>query len=269
MGTAAQESVRQQMAAEARRIVDAARERGLTVRLLGGLAVRSHCRRHDFCDRDYSDLDMVGLHREIRALSAVFAQLGYKERLHVREATGLGQVQFVRVCAHVGADGGTIHEDDHVDVFLDVFRMDHRVDLRRRLAEDRYTLSVSDLLLTKLQVFKSEERDLRDMVTLLKDVPVIAGPAPGCIDASYIAGLCAKDWGLFYDVTRNVQRCHEALIGWDLDGEEHERAVSGLAVLTGAIDAAPKSVAWRLRAAVGTRVPWHDEVDEQDGAVDL
>ena len=31
------------LAAEARRIVDSARQRGVTLRLLGGLAIRQHC----------------------------------------------------------------------------------------------------------------------------------------------------------------------------------------------------------------------------------
>jgi hypothetical protein len=256
------------MANEGRRIVDAARARGLTVRLMGGLAVREHCLRLDFCDRDYSDLDMVGLGRELTSLKEVFSQLGYEERLHVRLATALQQAQFVRACVHHQADGSLAHDGDHVDVFLDVFRMDHRIDLSRRLSNDRYTISVSDVLLTKLQVYKSEERDLRDMVTLLKDVPVADGEA-GTIDAPYIARLCARDWGLFYDVTRNVQRCLEALAQWEMSDAERASAQGGLTALTGAIDAEPKSLSWRLRAAVGTRASWHEVVEEQDGVTDI
>jgi hypothetical protein len=53
------ESVRHDMANEARRLIDTARSEGLTLRLLGGLGVREHCRTFELCDRDYSDLDMV------------------------------------------------------------------------------------------------------------------------------------------------------------------------------------------------------------------
>lgn len=93
------------MAAEGRRIVDAARERGLTLRLIGGLAVRDHCEELAFCSRDHSDLDMVGLAREVGGLVSLFEALGYRERIHVREATMRGQAQFVRKCAHESADG--------------------------------------------------------------------------------------------------------------------------------------------------------------------
>ena len=35
-----------------------------------------------------------------------------------------------------------------------------------------------------------------------------------------------------------------------------------LATLQAAMDAAPKTLGWRLRARVGKRVPWYEEVEE-------
>ena len=111
---------------------------------------------------------------------------------------------------HESADGAyAVHAEDHVDVFLDVFHMDHRVDLRDRLAIEPYTVSASDLLLTKLQVFRSEDRDLHDIVTLLKDDELAGEDAPGALNVAYLAGLCARDWGLYYDVTRIRRRWHQ------------------------------------------------------------
>jgi hypothetical protein len=67
---------RAQMAAEGRRIVDAARSRGLTLRLIGGLAVRDHCEELAFRGRDHSDLNMVGLAHEVVGLVGLFEALG-------------------------------------------------------------------------------------------------------------------------------------------------------------------------------------------------
>jgi len=254
------------MAVEGRRIVDAARERGLTLRLMGGLAVRDHCEELAFCARDHSDLDMVGLAREVGGLVGLFESLGYRERLHVREATMRGQAQFVRACAHESADGSyAVHVEDHVDVFLDVFHMDHKVDLRDRLAIEPYTVSAGDLLLTKLQIFKAEDRDLRDIVTLLKDDELAGEDAPGTVNAAYLAGLCARDWGLYYDVTRNLRHCAESLGDYGLAPADEERVRAALERLTQAIEETPKTRAWRWRARIGTRRPWHDDVEEQDG----
>ena len=254
------------MAAEGRHIVVAARERGLTLRLIGGLAVRDHCEELAFCGRDHSDLDMVGLTREVGGLVSLFEALGYRERLHVREATRLRQAQFGRPCAHGSGDGAyAVHAEDHVDVFLDVFRMDHRVDLRERLAIEPYTVSAGDLLLTKLQVFRAEERDLRDIVTLLKDDELADEDAPGTVNVKYVAGLCARDWGLYYDVTRNLRHCAESLARYGLERRAEEHVRAALARLTEEIEDAPKTRSWRWRAKIGTRRPWHELVEEQDG----
>jgi len=196
----------------------------------------------------------------------LFEALGYRERIHVREATMRGQAQFVRECAHESADGAyAVHAEDHVDVFLDVFRMDHRVDLRDRLAIESYTVPAGDLLLTKLQVFRAEERDLRDIVTLLKDDELAGADAPGTVNVAYLAALCARDWGLYYDVTRNLRRCTESLGVYGLEPADEDHVRAALAWLTQAIEAAPKTRAWRWRAKVGTRRRWHEPVEEQDG----
>ena len=257
---------RVEMAAEGRRIVNAARERGLTLRLIGGLAVRDHCEALDFCGRDHSDLDMVGLAREAGGLVSVFEALGYREYVRRRESTALGQALFVRDCVHKSVDGSyAVHAEDHVDVFLDVFRMDHRVDLRRRLDVEPYTVSAGDLLLTKLQVFRSEDRDFRDIVTLLKDDEVADRDGPGTVNARYVAGLCARDWGLYYDVMRNLGRCVESLEGYGLGPADEAHVRAALERLTQALETAPKTRAWRWRARVGTRRRWNEHVEEQDG----
>ena len=198
--------VRDEMLDEGRRLVDAARAEGLTLRLLGGLAVREHCRTLELCERDHSDLDMVASAKQARRLAALFAGFGYAENVDVRTATVNAEMQFVRPCEHGGGTGwGSAHADDHIDVFLDSFRMDHDIALVRRLEIEPYTVSLSDLLLTKLQIFRLNEKDLRDIVTLLGDVEVSEEDAPGLINGRYIGRLCADDWGLFYDVAVNLR----------------------------------------------------------------
>jgi hypothetical protein len=257
-------TTRRTMAAEGRSMVDAGRSRGVVLRLLGGIAVQEHCGGLEACRREHADVDLAGLRRQTGGVTGVFAALGFRERLHVRQATGLGQAQFTRACAHAAPWGGWAHEEDHVDVFFDRFKLDHAIDLRHRLGLHPYTLSLSDLLATKLQMHAPEPRDVRDAVALLAAPREPAGPA-GVVDPAYLAALCARDWGLFYDVTRNLQRCSEALGEAGLTEDERARAAGLVARLTGAIDAVPKSRSWRLRARVGTRRRWYDIVEEQGG----
>ena len=180
--------VRHEMLDEGRRLVDAARAEGLTLRLLGGLAVREHCRsRRAVRARLHRPRHGRPGHADSRRLTAIFREFGYTENLDVSTATANAEIQFVRPCAHDGESGAhdgeprahggesgarRVHPDDHVDVFLDTFRMDHDIALLRRLEIEPYTVSLSDLLLTKLQIFRMTEKDLRDIITLLADVDV-------------------------------------------------------------------------------------------------
>jgi hypothetical protein len=252
---------REAMAVEGKALVDTARERGLALRLVGGLAVRDHCEVLEFCSRDHSDLDMVSLSATVVPLVAFFGDHGYLEDPHARQATGGNQARFRRPCVH--GDGAPVHEEDHVDVFLDTFLMDHRIDLRPRLEVERYTLPLADLLLTKLQIYESDTRDLRDAVTILKDRPLGSEDAPGVINASYIAGLCAGDWGLYYDVLRNLSGIGALLPALGLSLAESARVETARARLQAAIEGAPKTRRWRWRAKVGTRRAWHNEVEER------
>ena len=257
--------VRHEMLDEGRRLVDAARAEGITLRLLGGLAVREHCRTYELCERDYSDLDMVAPVRQARRLPAVFAGFGFAEDYEVYSATVGAQMQFVRPCAHGAGPGmGVAHEEDHVDVFLGSVRMDHDIALSKRLEIEPYTVSISDLVLSKLQIFRLTEKDVRDLVTLLGDHDVGDEDAPGVVDGRYIGELCAGDWGLFYDVAGNLARVDEHATDYALSDEQLARVHHGVARLIGAIDGAPKSLGWRLRARVGTRKAWHNTLEDQD-----
>jgi hypothetical protein len=173
-------------------------------------------------------------------------------------------LQFVRPCVHAAEDDGRqVHPDDHVDVSLDTFRMDHRVDLKGRLHFDDYTIPVSDQLLTKLQVHRQDEKDVRDVLTLLKDLELADDEAPGVIGLSYLAGKCADDWGLHHDVERSLSRAEALLPDYGLTEGEEGRVRDALARVRRALEDAPKSLRWNLRARVGERRPWHDEVEEQ------
>ncbi|MHA1836217.1 MAG: hypothetical protein ACTSYQ_04760 [Candidatus Odinarchaeia archaeon] len=113
---------------------------------------------------------------------------------------------------------------DYIDIFLDTFEMDHNIDLKKRLNIDRYTISLSDILLTKIQIHKINEKDVRDILTLLKDKPLGYEDKPGIINIKYIAKLCAKDWGLYKDVTTNIEKCLKLMNRFTITKEEGERS---------------------------------------------
>lgn len=234
---------------DARRLVAAADGAGLSLRLLGGLAVFHLCptARHPEFSRSYKDIDMVGLARERAALQRLFTEHGYEPDREFNLLHGAQRLIF----RHAS-------DERHVDVFLDRFQMCHTFDLRDRLPLHPATLPPADLLLTKLQVVEATENDLRDLFALLSDLPL--GAEPGAIDVAYIAQLAARDWGVYRTLTLSLERLERWAAGRPAYGAY--RVSSQIAALREAIEAQPKTMAWKMRARIGDRVRWYDIPEE-------
>ena len=268
---------------EARRIVDAGNAHGVLLRLTGGLAVRHYALDLEFAERAYSDIDLIGLKRQVTEIGAVFGELGYLENKHVAMATCNGQLQFFTPPAVAGTgtqtgppaddDSGRLRlpvitetpPSDHIDVFLDTMRMDHRTSFRERLEINTYAIDPADLLLTKLQIVNLNEKDVHDVLSLVKDVYVDFNPHPGVLDLHHVARVCAGDWGLYIDVMNNIDTVVEHVADYDLAPRDAARVRRTLELAQDMMTEQAKTLRWRLRARVGKRVRWYSEVEEQLG----
>lgn len=240
------------LVAEARRIVSAAVTANVTLRLLGGIAVRLHCpstaEGAPFA-RPINDIDLIGLGRDSGRIKQVFVDLGYTPHRHFNAVHGRTRLFFqdpVRALT--------------VDVFLDRFIMCHTFDFRDRLAADTngLTLCPADLLFTKLQIVELNDRDIRDILALVCDHELSPADAAETIDVSHIARLCARDWGLEKTCLHTLAWARSAIEQHLEDSLIAERARRRLSALAEAIAGQPKTYRWRLRALIGERLPWYE-----------
>lgn len=227
---------------EGERVVAAAARRGLTVRLIGGAAVATLCpsARRPPLARPYKDVDVVAFRRDRPALAELLEELGYESRDEFNVLEGGRRLLF--------------HDpinDRQLDVLLERFEMCHSLDLSDRLVHCDLALDPTDVLLTKLQVRETNERDLKDATALLLDCD---------IDARRIAALLAGDWGWWRTATEVLDRVDA--YADVLAEEERQRVRERIATLRREIEGAPKGARWRARAAIGDRVRWYEEPEE-------
>jgi hypothetical protein len=123
------------------------------------------------------------------------------------------------------------------------------------------------LLLSKLQVVKINRKDVLDALVLLADYPLTTDDTG--INVSRIVGLTSNDWGWWRTLTGNLDGlaafASTELKPADLDlGGRPPKfdLVRQIGDLRAAVDAAPKSTRWKLRARVGERMPWYEEPEE-------
>ncbi|MHB8612240.1 MAG: hypothetical protein ACYDAL_07400 [Candidatus Dormibacteraceae bacterium] len=244
------ERPREDPIAEAARIAEAAKRKQLRLKLLGGAGIHLHSASAQKAPlkRKYGDLDYAISKGDRKGVLDLFPSLGYEANERFNLMQGDRRLYFY------DSDNGR-----QVDVFIDVFRMSHVIDLRGRLDHEGPCASPSDLLLSKLQIYEMNRKDLVDLVALLLDHPVEAGRGDEVIDASYIARVAADDWGMYRTLQVNIEKLRATLSELDVD---RQLVTSRLDELWKAVEAQPKPIKWKLRAQVGDRVQWYELPEE-------
>ena len=235
---------------EAGRIAVAARAAGVKVKLLGGagIHVSSPSAHKPPLRRKYGDLDYAIRKKDRQGALALFPSLGYEANERFNLMQGDRRLYF--------------YDNEHsrqVDIFIDIIQMSHVIDLRGRLDGDGPCASPSDLLLSKLQIFEVNRKDLVDLTALLLDHPCVKRNDDQCVDCTYVAKVTADDWGMYRTVQVNIGKLRHTLEELDVD-----RALVGsrLDELWAAIEAQPKPLKWKLRAQVGDRMRWYELPEE-------
>jgi hypothetical protein len=234
---------------EAERISAAASAGKVPAKLVGGAAVNLHCSsaRQAPLKRKYGDLDFVASSKQRQAVQKLFESLGYQGDRRFNTLNGDQRLLYLD-----GVNGRQI------DVFIDRMKMCHVIELANRLGHEGPTLTPADLLISKLQVYEVNMKDLVDTTALLLDHP-IADHDDDAINAAYLARLTSEDWGLHRTLQLNSGRVRDAVRELDVDaGLVNQR----LDELWARIDAQPKLLKWKLRARVGDRVSWYQLPEE-------
>jgi hypothetical protein len=239
--------------AEARRLVTAAADQGLVLRVLGGVAV--YLLAPDGkprIPRRVKDIDVAVPRGSGRPAARLLEQAGYVGDQMFNALHGSRRLLFI----------DPAHER-HLDVFVGEFSMCHEIPLTARLDRAPLTVPPEELLLSKLQIVEATANDQSDLYSLLVQYDVVAGT--GSLDASFVARLCAKDWGLWRTCVGSIDRLLANLESSPLDPGEAARVQARLEALRGYLEAEPKTMKWRLRSQVGDKVRWYQQPEEEQG----
>ncbi|OGO09401.1 MAG: hypothetical protein A2Z66_05905 [Chloroflexi bacterium RBG_13_66_10] len=243
---------------EAQRLTLEAQKQGLILRVMGPIAlhlyfpdhVALYRRMERLGERVFTDIDYAAYGKHRGKMIDFFASQGYEvERRALMLSGGERHIYF----------GGRI---PMVDVFFDRLNYNHPIDYQGRLELHPYCVTLTDLLLQKLQIVHINDKDLKDAMLLLlagvlgRDEAVGASP-------EYIARRMSDDWGFWYTATENLAKIKSSMEQVPALTPEHCSMIRANAdALLQAIEQAPKSGHWKSRAKVGTRKPWYKEVTD-------
>ncbi len=243
--------------AEAKRVIALADGAGLHVRLLGGLSVHARCPEWTArIDRERRDIDLATRSRDRKALSALMEANGYTADRQYNALYGHKQLYFVDTA-----------RGRPVDVLIDRMEMCHTFEFGDRLDLEGPTLPLAEMLLSKLQIAHINRKDILDALAVLAEYP-LEPTDDGAINVRRITWYTSSDWGWWRTVTGNIDKFRlfydTEIQPGELDFRRPPRfdVLAQLTALRDAIDAAPKSTRWKLRAQVGDRVQWYQEPEE-------
>ena len=247
---------------EGKRIVDEATKRGIPLRLLGGVAIRLHCIEFlAFAKRlvrlgegqqEYTDLDFMSYSKFRKKMKDFFAELGYSKRPPtMSSAATQRQIYF--------------HPKGwfYVDVFYDkLLAANHPIEFRGRLDLDSPTTTPTDMLLEKVQIVFPDEKDVKDAMLLLRAHEISQQEESNRVNARFVAGKLASDWGFWYTVTTNLRGLKQ-YVGEDqkLETDDKKDLTSKIDVLLATIESEPKSTGWKMRSVMGTKRRWYNPVE--------
>lgn len=239
------------IAQESRRVVAEARTHGEVLRITGSVAFHLRVGDRARLPRPpLQDIDLVAPSGSERRTARLLSDLGYTGEKEFNARHGATRLMFWDRA-----------RDRKLEVFLGTLVMCHTLPLAERLGIETETIPLAEMLLTKLQIVRLNEKDVTDMLSLLIAFEVGASDDDQ-INSDLIAQLCARDWGLHHTVHRTLERLASDPPSYQLTQGQRMAVDERIGKLRSALEAKPKSMAWRARARVGERVRWYEEPEE-------
>lgn len=247
-----------QMADAAAEIVAAGEQAGIKIRAVGGAGIWSQLspgsrQTYERLRPPPKDIDLLTPAKTSKAVKALFEGLGgYEPDERLIAWHGERRHRYFRV-----EQGQPLYD---VDVFIGKPPLCHEIEFGDRLSGPGFAMAPTDLLLQKLQVHDTTDRDLIDAAYLLFDFPLANGNENDGIDLTRITELTGQDWGFYYATITNLEKV--AAAADSLQNGDRATVTERAKALTAAVEEAPKSRRWKLRARVGTKVQWYEDVEE-------
>lgn len=244
---------------EALSCVKEAEKEGIILRVMGGLAIYLHSQEFKelweklarLGKKVFTDIDFASYGRFRVKLNDFFIKKGYSfdKRLQMHYGKQR-QIYF----------GGRV---PMVEVFFDRLEMNHTINFNGRLEADSITLPPSELLLQKLQIVKINEKDIKDVIVLLRahDLRETDNDAIN-LKALTQAGLLS-DWGFYYTVTTNLNKIIDYTHAYKNLNENDKKIVNDrIGQILRYLEEQPKSLSWKLRAKIGPKKKWYNDVED-------
>lgn len=251
----------------ARSLIDGAGAQGIRLRAFGGIGIRIHCPRiceNGFGPRTHRDVDFVGDGSQTIRLNEFIIASGFRMVGSVHQYPG-GELRAYRLTRQARRK---IECEAHV--YYGRLRFNHELPPPYFRDDERYTLPIVQLLLSKLGIVKMGRADVADIGGLLAEHDIVDDDQPETLQVRLLAqAWCAgcAAWPLAKTCLENVVAAKERVrLETGASRSVLDAVCDRLERLRTIMVRVPKSCCWKTRAAIGTSflgipIPYYDVVD--------
>lgn len=180
----------------------------------------------------FGDIDFVVRNKDIDNLEKLLIRLNYENNRNVKMLHGNQRRSFYSP------------QNISLDFFIDDIVLCQPIELSKRFDLSYPTLSPTDLFLTKIQRIGLKSKDLFDLDYILTFE----------IDSDYLIQLCSNEWGWWKTFNTNLPVI--------LSYTKYNDNKTKIEYLINGIRNDEKSLKWKWRNLFGTKLKWHDDVEE-------
>jgi hypothetical protein len=233
-------------------------EHGISLRLIGGLAVLENCKpefRSVTKREQYHDIDFFGRIEQTAKVDKFFKKIGFE---HVGIPNECSNCVF-----HIY--NGLVPGIDRlmqIEVYFGEMIFNHHIPKPYFSAHFPRTIPVTQLLLSKWAIRKLTHKDIVDILMLLLNFEV-GGDANSQINAKLLKNIFSvgfRGWGFYKTCTINMSRISYQAEQIELDRELKIKLFNQIHILEEILVEKPKSILWQIRSLIGTNLSWYYDV---------
>ncbi|MFA5805374.1 MAG: hypothetical protein WC879_12095 [Melioribacteraceae bacterium] len=225
-------------------IIDECRKNELEIRYFGSVGVYYQClKKTEKIDsiRWIKDLDLIFKEQDdLPDILTIFQKHGfeYSKELMV-------QTEGKRTVLYREKDN-----DFTIDLISNPFNYAQTIDFEKRFSIDEYSLSVTDLFLTRMQPIKLEQKDIVDIMLLI-DIYGLSENTEDAVNINRVVEVLRKNWGFCHTYMKNMKVLEQN----NLNSTVFESLVN-------ATKQSKKTIRWKLRSIFREYLKYYQTVEK-------
>lgn len=243
----------------AKKMVKYASQKNIDLRLFGSVGIGIYCQSNGIIidETCFKDIDFVGKIEQLNKANEVINDLGFTMTHFQYSKNGEHRVYK--------SITGKYSRELSIDIYFGMLTFNHTIPPPYFDNVNKYTIPPTQLLISKLAIVEITEKDKKDIALLLHQLLIGNENTTTTIKEGYLVEILCRScqgWEISQTVIKNLNSVKTYLCNiTSIDNSIHNTIMEKIETLTIIIEQSDKSLTWRIRKFIGTKVKHYKEAN--------